>query len=483
MDNTQECAAPQRKRHRFRRWILLALALALAAWFGRFAYLRLTLRPTPRLAYWEAKVAALDPVPPGAVPAIKAVVAITAPPWIGDPELIALQGFHPQQLLVGEWTASRPDYAVADRIFRTAEFNDARREILQCLEAGWQEPIELDPTSFSGDLHGYRMMGLWLLAHARWVQTQAPREQSPGGDPGAAVEDWMAILRLTRQIRRRQTTIPMLVANSMTDHLATEMRLTARAGTLAPDTRDLAARIERIIGAPLGPRKLLEGDRLAALCQMEFLFVREGGQWLDVSETARLYWRLLTGTNTPQAPPRLWNLASPLFHDLPEATRRVERIWAELEGCVDLVACKRVEASIDSNKQLRLTALDGWPHPDLGDYIPMSVRVVKGYYAARCSLEAALTMFALEAFHRQHGRYPDSLSELVPQYLPRMPLDYADRQPLRYRRTGEDYLLYSIGADGRDDGGKLGHKPNPDPFDTSDEDVVFNRIERKAWRG
>ena len=39
----------------------LTVVLALGGWFGRFAYLRIALRPTPRPEYWEAQLAALDP--------------------------------------------------------------------------------------------------------------------------------------------------------------------------------------------------------------------------------------------------------------------------------------------------------------------------------------------------------------------------------------------------------------------------------------
>jgi len=54
------------RRWRRRRDLLMAF-LALAAWFVHFAYLRITLRPTPRPEYWAAQIAALDPPPPGAI--------------------------------------------------------------------------------------------------------------------------------------------------------------------------------------------------------------------------------------------------------------------------------------------------------------------------------------------------------------------------------------------------------------------------------
>lgn len=62
---------------------------------------------------------------------------------------------------------------------------------------------------------------------------------------------------------------------------------------------------------------------------------------------------------------------------------------------------------------------------------------------------------ALERFHAAHGRYPEALDELVPQFAPRLPRDLFDGQPLRYRRVEPDsYLLYSIGWDSKDDQGR-----------------------------
>jgi hypothetical protein len=46
------------------------------------------------------------------------------------------------------------------------------------------------------------------------------------------------------------------------------------------------------------------------------------------------------------------------------------------------------------------------------------------------------------------------LEALVPQLLARMPIDPMDGKPLKYRRLAtDDYLLYSSGTDGVNDGG------------------------------
>jgi hypothetical protein len=62
---------------------------------------------------------------------------------------------------------------------------------------------------------------------------------------------------------------------------------------------------------------------------------------------------------------------------------------------------------------------------------------------------------ALQGYRAGHGDYPDSLDNLVPSYLKALPNDpFAVEGGLRYKRNGQKYVLYSIGPDGKDDGGK-----------------------------
>jgi len=68
--------------------------------------------------------------------------------------------------------------------------------------------------------------------------------------------------------------------------------------------------------------------------------------------------------------------------------------------------------------------------------------------------EMFLVALALQAWRAEHGRYPDTLEALVPDILKAVPADPFGRGPLQYRRDGETYVLYSVGPDGRDDGGR-----------------------------
>ena len=68
------------------------------------------------------------------------------------------------------------------------------------------------------------------------------------------------------------------------------------------------------------------------------------------------------------------------------------------------------------------------------------------------------TAIALEHYRLANDRYPSSLSELTPKYLPLVPTDPFDGEELRYRTRGGGYALYSVGADRVDD---FGQKPIP----------------------
>jgi hypothetical protein len=71
--------------------------------------------------------------------------------------------------------------------------------------------------------------------------------------------------------------------------------------------------------------------------------------------------------------------------------------------------------------------------------------------------------FALAAYQRDHGRYPAKLDELAPRYLEKIPDDLFAGKPLIYRLEDKGYLLYSVGVNGTDDGGRgYGDEPPGD---------------------
>ena len=89
--------------------------------------------------------------------------------------------------------------------------------------------------------------------------------------------------------------------------------------------------------------------------------------------------------------------------------------------------------------------------------------VAVGIFQARDNTMSQIlkTMLALRAFRIERGAFPDTLDQLTPNYLRRAPLDWFSGKPLRYVKKRGAYLLYSVGYDRIDDGGKALPKRAP----------------------
>lgn len=76
-------------------------------------------------------------------------------------------------------------------------------------------------------------------------------------------------------------------------------------------------------------------------------------------------------------------------------------------------------------------------------------------HALHAETEVALTIcaIALKRFQLRHGNSPSSLQALTPEFLESVPTDPMDGQPLKYRRSGASFVLWSAGNNQRDDGG------------------------------
>ncbi|HVU09543.1 MAG TPA: hypothetical protein VHG89_13500 [Verrucomicrobiae bacterium] len=70
-----------------------------------------------------------------------------------------------------------------------------------------------------------------------------------------------------------------------------------------------------------------------------------------------------------------------------------------------------------------------------------------------------ITAIALERYRGKFGSYPETLAKLAPEFLKVIPPDFMDGQPLRYRLVDGHFILYSVGLNCVDDGGKFPTRP------------------------
>ena len=96
--------------------------------------------------------------------------------------------------------------------------------------------------------------------------------------------------------------------------------------------------------------------------------------------------------------------------------------------------------------------------------IPNFVRAGERGVQAETERQMTLAAIAVKRFELRHGKPPASLEALVPGVLAAVPYDYMSAKPLCYRvGSDERYVIYSVGEDGKDDGGD----PTPGPGQAS----------------
>jgi hypothetical protein len=450
--------------------VLFALLMAGGVWFGRFAYLRITLRPEPRISYWDAELARQFPVPADALPVSEISAVLTSRPFESDPQITALQlpasqPYDVTEYLRRRWDSPRADVAATSTVLSGQSFADARRSLEDVVSRPWSFSVTSDPfaTFVDYSLAAARAWAKWLVVHSYWAHSEGRTDE--------AVADWRLVFTLAGRLGVLPGVIPPLVAAAIEALVAEEMTLAAHEGVDAIDLRRLTQEIDTTLRPAETVRRMCAVERVQHMCLLEFLFVQEPAGWMDVSELTlfRAQMNAWRGTG-PSAPSRLWNLASPLFHNLATARRQVEAQFDGYEQCVDMASSARI------SKQ-ESTGRDGPSVLDGRVYEFSLARAFELHFRSLTCVEAALATLAIAQYHREHGQYPESLEELVPAILPRVPTDYADLRPLRYRRTGDDYLLYSIWSNGVDEGG-VGDVENYEA-----PDHVFSRLRRKLEDG
>jgi hypothetical protein len=92
---------------------------------------------------------------------------------------------------------------------------------------------------------------------------------------------------------------------------------------------------------------------------------------------------------------------------------------------------------------------------------------------SRTELRCAAAALAAERFRLKHGRWPESLAELTPGFLQKIPNDPYAPAPLKLRKTEDGLVIYSVGPNSQDDGGKIFPRETPWSSQLKGFDVGF----------
>jgi len=96
-------------------------------------------------------------------------------------------------------------------------------------------------------------------------------------------------------------------------------------------------------------------------------------------------------------------------------------------------------------------------------------------HRTRTNVDATLTILALLRYKADKDSFPSNLQELITAgYLKQLPVDLYNVKPLVYKKTADSFILYSIGPNFEDEGGKQGTDSKGRPkLWAENADIVF----------
>jgi hypothetical protein len=100
---------------------------------------------------------------------------------------------------------------------------------------------------------------------------------------------------------------------------------------------------------------------------------------------------------------------------------------------------------------------------------PAMAQVFRSQTLSIARHRAAAALVAAAKHRLETGQLPESLDALIPDKLPNLPRDpFTTDAPLRLKATPEEFLVWSVGPDGEDDGGP---QKDGEEHDTSNDDI------------
>jgi|ERR1017187_6317052 hypothetical protein len=339
--------------------------------------------------------------------------------------------------------AAQPQTPAADILLALSGFNPAIEELRQAC----QRPSARMPLDYDSGFDGVGELLPWLANVKRCVQMFQLRilAELDDGQSQPALEDVKLLLQVNDSLRGQ----PFLIS-----HL---VRMAVMAITLQPVYEGLAR--QRWSDA-----QLMELEQVLArqdfLADFEFAMKGEKVFAIQSEEKQRITreYKMVddsSGTNkittvslrlTPNAFFYQTELAFARMHQqfilpLVDQTNRI----------IAPAALRHAQAAV----QIQMKHYSPYKIQALMVFPAISKAVMK-FATIQAQMDLARVACALERHRLAHGEYPETLDALAPQFIATVPHDIINGQLLHYRRSEDGkFVLYSVGWDEKDDGGKI----------------------------
>jgi hypothetical protein len=373
----------------------------------------------------------------------------------------------------------RFDWEKWQKFFKEAGFiseitNSPPRDVLRALEhytpqfEEWSQRTTRTRCRFALDLKAgtaMRSPHLGLFQDASKLFSLRMRAHLALGEPTAAYDDFRGGFHAYRALAEEPTLISGLVRIAL---------LTVLTDAIRDGLNDHAWRESELrnIDADLATIRIWEDYTRAFSSERGFGNVGSD-ELLAMSPLgrARKMSTLWEGPFTAQPPPfKSWIGALVPDRLIRDDQLRENRYMDELLACVSTDGMSFDPDSPTPSDANHMTESEAHYFSLFKDSAPIFAEVAQRYVFVQTRLDQAHLAIALERFGLIRGVTPETLTELVPDFIAEVPRDIYTREPMIYRRTEDGgFLLYSVGPNRRDDGGAI----DPKRSETKQPDWVW----------
>lgn len=265
------------------------------------------------------------------------------------------------------------------------------------------------------------------------------RAHGQAGDMDQAATCLIAGLRVARHLTEGRSVMTHLVASAMYQMLGQAGDDVLQAGDIPPPAAQQLAAQLRDGGLAEGMRLGLMGERARNLTEFEHCARDPRYGYQFAVAMARLTdmptWAAgIAGLNPAYWRRQEWVLLC-----------RTERLLSAVQSPAEAIAIGRRHDQIGLLPPGQAVPRS-W---NCADFMGVYGFAVSHLHMRRAELDLLATALALRAYHSTHGDYPASLRATGWE----LPTDPFSGRDFVYRRSGAGFILYSVGANGQDDGG------------------------------
>ena len=343
-------------------------------------------------------------------------------------------------------------------------------------------PYEYDPNDRDKLLRSIPQPPLNSLRHLAFMSIWRSRIDRDQGRLQQSIDDCISVARCAAHWQGKGTLIEQLVGLALSNLANLEiLDILANRKLSADELEGLQEQLSKIYSGDY-PLINIEGERLIFMDVVQHSFT-DGGPGGG---------HLIPGS---------WEKYTDSMFPAPAVVKTAERLYMPFYTAVSMLHARRDATVAKANEifslQSKLTRMTPYEKhvsniktPDeimynswqnyrfflIQIFMPATARVSELAYRGKMVHEATLTILAILRWRLQNNQYPATLGELVTAgLLKELPKDPYSDKPLVYKNKDDDFILYSVGPNFKDDGGEVFIKDgNPRRWGTDEAgDIIF----------